>query len=111
MDYIHHYLAKQPKKKRGIITEKPCRNWNAQNNVPSLEYPVNACMTIPVGTASVERNFSQMKMIKSRLRNCLGEKSLSYLMKIVIKSQQKLSDDDLETIIGVWTRKYRKIVV
>ena len=38
-------------------------------------------------------------------------KSLSYLMKITIKSPQKLTDDDLETIIGIWTRKLRRIVV
>ena len=33
-------------------------------------------------------------MIKSRLRNRLGEKGLSYLMKIAIKSPKNLSDDD-----------------
>ena len=32
-------------------------------------------------------------------------------MKIAIKAPQKLSDDDLETIVGIWTRKPRKIVV
>ena len=41
----------------------------------------------------------------------LGEKSFSYLMKIAIESPQKLSDDDLETVVGIWTRKPRKIVV
>ena len=45
------------------------------------------------------------------MRNQLGEKSLSYLMKIAIEAPQKLSDDDLETIVGIWTRKPRKIVV
>ena len=67
----------------------------------------NVCMTIPVGTASVERSFSQMKMIKTHLRNRLGEKSLSYLMKIAIEA----SDDDLETIVGIWTRKPKRIGV
>ena len=32
-------------------------------------------------------------------------------MKIAIEAPQKLSDDDLETIVGIWTRKPRKIVV
>ena len=39
-------------------------------------------------------SFSQMKMIKSRLRNRLGEKGLSYLMKIAIESTKNLSDED-----------------
>ena len=68
-------------------------------------------MTILVRTASVEQSFSQMKLIKSRLRNRLGEKGLSYLMKIVIESPKNLSDDDFEKIIHVWTRKPRRIVV
>ena len=37
----------------------------------------------------------------------MGEKSLSYLMKIAIEA----SDDDLETIVGIWTRKPKRIVV
>ena len=59
----------------------------------------------------MERSFSQMKIIKTRLRNRLGEKSLSYLMKSAIEAPQKLCDDDLETIVGIWTSKPRRIVV
>ena len=76
---------------------------------PHLNTLANVCMTIPVGTASVERSFSQMKMIKNHLRNRLGEKSLSYLMKIAIKAPQKVSDDNLETIVGIWTRNLGKL--
>ena len=72
---------------------------------PHLNTLANVCMTIPVGTASVERSFSQMKMIKSHLRNHLSGKSLSYLMKITIELPNKLSDDDLESILSIWTRK------
>ena len=48
----------------------------------NLSVIANICLSIPVGTASVERSFSQMKMIKTRLRNHLGEMSLSLLMKM-----------------------------
>ena len=65
------------------------------------------CLTIPIGTASVERSFSQMKMIKTRLRSRLGEKSLSHLMKITIESPEKLS----ENIVDIWYRKSRRIIV
>ena len=40
-----------------------------QNIFPNLSILANICLTIPVGTASVERSFSHMKMIKTRLRN------------------------------------------
>ncbi len=49
-------------------------------------------LTIPVSTTSVERSFSQMKLIKTRLRNSLNEGSFSHLMKIAIESPEKLSD-------------------
>ena len=45
-----------------------------------------------------------MKMIKTRLHNRMGEKSLSHLMKISIKLPEKLSDSDLENIVDVWKK-------
>ena len=50
-----------------------------------------------------------MKMIKTRLHNRMGGKSLSHLMKISMESPEKLSD--LENIVDVWNRKNRRIVV
>ena len=70
---------------------------------------VNICLSIPVGTASVDRSFSQMKLIKTRLRNWIGQSSLSYLVKICIETMEKLTDTDLEAIISIWNRKPRKI--
>ena len=42
-----------------------------------------------------------MKMIKTQLRNRIGESSLSSLMRIVIESPEKLFDNDLESIVGI----------
>ena len=62
-------------------------------------------------TVEYEKSFSQIKMIKTRLRNRLGETSLSHLMKIAIESPEKLSDSDLENIVDIWYRKSRRIIV
>ena len=43
---------------------------------PNLNPLVSIYLIIPVGTASVERSFSQLKMIKIRPTKRLGEKSL-----------------------------------
>ena len=69
------------------------------------------CLSIPVTTASVERSFSQMKLIKTRLRNSLNDKSLSNLMKIALESPDELTDSHLEEVVNVWNRKSRRIVV
>ena len=53
---------------------------------PNLSKIGAICLSIPVTTASVERSFSQMKLIKTRLRRSLNDKSLSNLMKIALES-------------------------
>ena len=44
---------------------------------PNLSKLAAISLSIPVATASVERNFSQMKLIKTRLRSILKDSSLS----------------------------------
>ena len=73
---------------------------NVGNNVPKHQ---QTCKNLPhydspIGTASVERSFSQMKLIKTRLRNRIGQSSLSYLMKTAIETSEKLTDEDFVNI-------------
>ena len=78
---------------------------------PNQNTLANICLTIPAATVSVERSFSQMKMIKTRLRNRMGEKSLSHLIKISLESPERLRYSELENIVDVWNRKNGRIVV
>ena len=57
---------------------------------PNISTLANICLTIPVSTASVERSFSQMKLIKTRIRNRIGQFSLSHLMEIPIETPETL---------------------
>ena len=56
-------------------------------------------LPLPVATTLVERSFSQIKMIKTRLRNRIGELSLYNLMKIAMESPDTLSDNNVEEIV------------
>ena len=78
---------------------------------PNLSKIGAICLSIPVTTASVERSFSQMKLIKTRLRSSLNDKSLSDLMKIALESPDELTDSHLEEVVNVWNIKSRRIVV
>ena len=78
---------------------------------PNLSKIGAICLSIPVTTASVERSFSQMKLIKTRLRSSLNDKSLSNLMKIALESPDELTDSHLEEVVNVWNTKSRRIVV
>ena len=51
---------------------------------PNLNKIASIGLTIPVSTASVERSFSQMKMIKTRLCNSSSDCSLSHLTRFAI---------------------------
>ena len=62
-------------------------------------------MVLPVTTATVERSFSDMKLIKTRLRSRLGEEILNHTMRISIDGPDKLNSEDLDSIIQYWKEK------
>ena len=76
---------------------------------PNLPKLATICLSIPISTASAEQSFSDMKLIKNRLRSRLTELSLS--KKIVIESPPKFTDSDLEEVVDLWNRKGRRIAV
>ena len=74
--FVSSHLPTEWKTFRRYITNQPKEDINKQLKelstssmleimCPGLSTLANVCMTIPVGTASVERSFSQMKMIKT----------------------------------------------
>ena len=107
---------------RQLLVNKPENNMKSQlkelvcNDMMRTLFP-NLCkiatitLSIPVSTASVERSFSQMKLIKARLRSSQNDKSLSHHMKIAIESPAELTDSHLKKVVDVWNRKNRRIVV
>ena len=57
---------------------------------------------IPVTTCTmVERSFSQMKLVKTRLRNLLGDETLAMVMKISIEGPETFEDEQLDIIIDL----------
>ncbi len=105
------YLVKQPKENMKLQLKELAANDMLKTMFPNLNVLARISLTIPVTTASVERSFSQMKLIKTRLRSCLKDSNLSYLMKIAIETSDKLTDSELEGIVDIWSRKTRRIAV
>ncbi len=65
-------------------------------------------LQLPVGTATVERSFSHMKMIKTRLRNRLSDENLIHLMRIAIEGPD-LSEVNFNEILDIFKQKNRRI--
>ena len=68
---------------------------------------LNIILSLPIGTATVERSFSDMKMIKTRLRNRLSDCNLSRLMLIAIEGPE-LKEVNFEEILNVFKEKNRR---
>ena len=79
-------LVKQPRDTTASQLKELVSNDMLKAMFPNLHKIGSIGLTIPVSTASVERSFSQMKLIKTRLRNALSDCSLSHLVKIAIET-------------------------
>ena len=49
---------------------------------------INIFLAFPIGTASVERSFGHLKVIKTRLRSRLSDCSVAQLMRISIEGSE-----------------------
>ena len=107
---FRRYITNQPREDIKEQLKELSTNSMMQTMFPNLSILANVCLTIPVGTASVERSFSNMKMVKSRLRHRPGEANLSYLIKIALESPEALLDEELEQIVTAWTRKPEELL-
>ena len=66
--------------------KKEMESGSSYSNIFSETFELmNILLTLPIGTASVERSFSQMKIIKTRQRNRLTDVTLAQLMRIAIE--------------------------
>ncbi len=75
---------------------------------PQMFCLINVLLSIPMSTATVERSFSQMKLVQNRLRNRLSDVSLAILMRIAIEGPE-LTDIDFEEILNIFKLQNRRI--
>ena len=68
---------------------------------PNIRILLTIAMVLPVSTATIERSFSVMKLIKDRLRNWLLPASIFKLMIIAIKGPP-LHDVDFDAVLDLW---------
>ena len=92
-------LAKKPEDSIALQLKELITNEMLVTMFPNLQKIASIGLTLLVSTASVVRSFSQMKLIKTSLRNSLTEGRLTRLMRITIESPQK------EVILDIWNRK------
>jgi len=90
--------------------------WYENGDLPQyydgLTTLLRIAVVLPVSTSSVERSFSAMKIIKSRMRNRLGEDALEALMISSVEGPSELSEAQLTGVIDAFkAMKPRRIAL
>ena len=83
---FRHNWSRQPVNDTKVQLQELSRHEKLVTMFSILNVLAIISLTIPVSTASVEQSFSQMKLIATKLRNCIGDSSLNHLILIAIES-------------------------
>ena len=67
--------------------------------VPNILILLEISILCPVGNATVERLFSFLKLVKTRMRSLLGDNVLDSLLRIKMECKNELQDEDLEELV------------
>ena len=69
---------------------------------PNVLYLLEAAVICPISNATVERLFSKLRLVKTDLRNQLGDRMLDLLLRIKMELTEDLNESDLETLVNLF---------
>ena len=95
-------------KHREVISNL-CSDPSWQAIYPNMSTFAKICRVVPIQTADVERTFSQLKLIKTRVRNRMLEKTLDSLLRIAIKGPPTSEFSATDTVKLWATKKNRRL--
>ena len=67
--------------------------------IPNVMYLLELATLMPLSNSCVERIFSRLTWVKTKLRNSLGDENLDRILRILVESPDKINDADLEIMI------------
>lgn len=71
------------------------KEFDACTVFPTLFQLIKTYATLPVSTATVERGFSKLKLVKTRLRNICGQERLSDLLLLAIEREVPIDNNEV----------------
>lgn len=106
---FRNYLLKHRTESCGNVL-KSLLTTDVGDSYPQLCQLAGIVLACPVGTAGVERSFSTMNRLCSRLRQRLTVEHLNDLLLIAQEGPEKVTRDQLKEIVYVWfSQKPRRI--
>ena len=67
---------------------------------PNIVFLLEVAIICPISNATVERLFSFLKLVKTKIRNQLGDSNLDKLLRIQTEGPAKLDNVQLETLVN-----------
>ena len=90
-------------KQREVISNLCCHSsWTTI--YPNMSVLAKICRVVPIHIADVERTFSQLKLIKTRVGNRMNEKTLDSLLRIAIEDPS-IGEFPLTEAVKLWATK------
>lgn len=93
----------RPMKHKDVIHDL-CTNPTTRALYPNMSTLAQICRVIPIHTATVERTFSQLKLIKTRTRNRMNEHTLDSLLRIATEGPP-VKDFPIQKAVQLWAQK------
>lgn len=92
------------------ILFKKLSNLSLHYTFPNMFLVTIALCTLPIGSASAERKFSKMKLIKTRLRSTMDDCRLQHMMLLSCESDNmnKIDFDQAINRMGMKSKTYMK---
>ena len=89
--------------------------WDVYRQLPStytqLRFMYKVLLTLPVTTASVERGFSKLTIVKSKLRSTMKQERLEALMLASVEKDLLLQLDDAELVANFASKADRRMLL
>ncbi|XP_065831995.1 zinc finger protein 862-like [Oscarella lobularis] len=89
------------------VIEKLCKDFTLIQIFPNLSQLARICRTLPIHTADVERSFSQLKLVKTRIRNRLKEDTLDALLRIAVEGPD-VDQYPFHSAVLLWAKKKKR---
>ena len=103
------FLQNRHFKKHNEVIEYLCTDPVMVQMYPNICAMAQICRVIPIHSADVERTFSQLKLIKTNIRNRMIEKTLDGLLRIAIEGP-KLEDFPFQNVVTLWASKKQRCI-
>ena len=94
------------------VIRELCSNKTISCIYPNMGTFAEICRVVPIHTADVERTFSQLKLIKTRIRNRLNEGTLDSLLRIAVEGSSSPQEYPImiQEAVELWARKKKQTI-